>query len=97
MIIFAQLCYCIYYENYYNSFIMKNKKNNFYLMGVVFIAILGGLLFGYDTAVISGAEQALQKHLDRCFLAWRDCFQCIDRLRHWQCFFRLFCFGARTS
>ena len=32
MIIFAQLCYCIYYENYYNSFIMKNKKNNFYLM-----------------------------------------------------------------
>lgn len=27
MIIFAQLCYCIYYENYYNSFIMKNKKN----------------------------------------------------------------------
>ena len=63
MIIFAQLCYCIYYENYYNPFIMKNKKNNFYLMGVVFIAILGGLLFGYDTAVISGAEQALQKHL----------------------------------
>ena len=26
MINFAQLCYCIYYENYYNSFIMKNKK-----------------------------------------------------------------------
>ena len=98
MIIFAQLCYCIYYENYYNSFIMKNKKNNFYLMGVVFIAILGGLLFGYDTAVISGAEQALQKHLGLdAFWTWRDCFQCIDRLRHWQCFFRLFCFGARTS
>lgn len=29
MINFAQLCYCIYYENYYNSFIMKNKKNKF--------------------------------------------------------------------
>ncbi len=42
---------------------MENKKNNLYLMGVVSVAILGGLLFGYDTAVISGAEQALQKHL----------------------------------
>ena len=26
MIIFAQLCYCIYYENYYNSFIMKKQE-----------------------------------------------------------------------
>lgn len=26
MIIFAQLCYCIYYENYYNPFIMKTRK-----------------------------------------------------------------------
>lgn len=42
---------------------MENRKNNLFLLGVVFVAILGGLLFGYDTAVISGAEQALQKHL----------------------------------
>lgn len=29
----------------------------------------------------------------RCFLAWRDCFQCIDRLRHWQCFSGYFASG----
>lgn len=39
------------------------KNSNLYLISLVSVAILGGLLFGYDTAVISGAEQALQKHL----------------------------------
>lgn len=39
------------------------KNSNLYLVSLVSVAILGGLLFGYDTAVISGAEQALQKHL----------------------------------
>ena len=31
-----------------------------YLFSIVMVAVLGGLLFGYDTAVISGAEKGLQ-------------------------------------
>ena len=43
---------------------MPNYKENgsrAYLYGICAVAVIGGLLFGYDTAVISGAEQALQK------------------------------------
>ncbi len=32
-----------------------------YLLSIVLVAVISGLLFGYDTAVISGAEQALDK------------------------------------
>lgn len=47
---------------------MKNKLNqktgfNPYLAVITFTATLGGLLFGYDTAVISGAEKSVQAFL----------------------------------
>lgn len=37
-----------------------NGGSRLYLFSIVAVAVLGGLLFGYDTAVISGAEKGLQ-------------------------------------
>ncbi|WP_418494689.1 D-xylose transporter XylE [Coprobacter sp.] len=36
------------------------EGNKFYLYSITAVAILGGLLFGYDTAVVSGAEKGLE-------------------------------------
>ena len=33
------------------------KGSKLYLFSIVLVAVIGGLLFGYDTAVISGAEK----------------------------------------
>jgi len=42
---------------------MKSETNKFYIFGITLVATLGGLLFGYDTAVISGAEKSIQEYL----------------------------------
>ena len=39
------------------------KHNKYFIYVVTIVATLGGLLFGYDTAVISGAEKSVQAYL----------------------------------
>lgn len=39
------------------------KQNKYFIYVVTIVATLGGLLFGYDTAVISGAEKSIQAYL----------------------------------
>ncbi|MDA3892137.1 MAG: D-xylose transporter XylE [Salinivirgaceae bacterium] len=39
------------------------KHNKYFIYVVTIVATLGGLLFGYDTAVISGAEKSIQAYM----------------------------------
>jgi hypothetical protein len=43
---------------------MNNNKSSIYLIIISFISTIGGFLFGYDTAIISGCNSFLQAHFD---------------------------------
>ncbi len=44
---------------------MTRQYKSTYIFGITLVATLGGLLFGYDTAVISGAEKSIEAYLIR--------------------------------
>ena len=43
---------------------MHHHRSAFYVIAVSFVSSLGGFLFGYDTAIISGCNTFLQAHFD---------------------------------
>ena len=42
---------------------MNLKRSSLYIFSITLVATLGGLLFGYDTAVISGADKSIEAYL----------------------------------
>lgn len=51
---------------------MKEKGNKYFLARICFVASLGGVLFGFDTAVISGTFSFVEQHfaLDKIEIGW---------------------------
>lgn len=51
---------------------MRSNKASLYLISISFISTIGGFLFGYDTAIISGCNSFLQSHyqLSPATLGW---------------------------
>ena len=61
-----------------------DKGNKGYLTGIVMVAVLGGLLFGYDTAVISvaGILHRFEGFRIYRFHARHHIVKCAHRLYH---------------
>ena len=51
---------------------MENRKTSYYLIAISFVSTIGGFLFGYDTAIISGCNTFLEVHfkLTPAMLGW---------------------------
>ena len=59
----GEMLFSISLEHKFKTYIIMQQNqtgSKAYLVRIVMVAVLGGLLFGYDTAVISGAEKGLQ-------------------------------------
>ncbi len=48
----------------------QEKGSRAYLYSIVLVAVLGGMLFGYGTAVISGAEIRAFRHSEAVLKWW---------------------------
>ena len=56
---------------------MQQQRNNSFIYKVTLVAAVGGLLFGYDTAVIAGAIGFMQKYYNLSCHDGLGCILCI--------------------